>query len=637
MAGKCNRCGRLGATITGLCPDCLRVDAEKQRNRILENQALQEQKAREEQARLERVRAEQERRYQEEQNRRERERDEQERQYREEQRRLDQERYRQEREDRQRQLEKENQLQEERLRLERERIEAEQRRYEEEKREREWKEEQERLERERQEQERAWAERCNYLDNLPDEEMKSFFETSASRDEREYLKPRYRKSISSSDYLELIKDESKYIARKQIQQYIETHSEKDAIDCLLGVDPRWYAQIVEKEYLEKFIIAKEPLLQEFFDGKWLSIDSENVNNVGDFVVKSCKGLLEKYNAATKPELRQVFLRIIVAFIRFIQMSSVEKQIFFREFIADKMKNVEYSPDGYDTENGVLYSMMEPLYIESLPLDEQKAYLDKMKEAENEYRAKQEEKRIAEERRKAAEEQRLLEIAKKEKECAEIQKMLDEKWQENEEVVAECNAVGRARDKISKQVDGINQFGMKYHSQIVWSLLVVGCYSLIFTRVSAIMVVVPITLFCFSIALFVKQYKVIGTLGILSLLSLLITVAVLNNDEATVWERIAGLLIACSPLIALGIFAVKRIFDVKRLNLEIQQKVVEDGEKQEKQNALAEKNKELIIEIEKHRKKIDRLQVEIDNLKNECQPETNDTKLDPEIEQLMNME
>ena len=91
------------------------------------------------------------------------------------------------------------------------------------------------------------------------------------------------------------------------------------------------------------------------------------------------------------------------------------------------------------------------------------------------------------------------------------------------------------------------------------------------------------------------------------------------------------------MIALGIFAVKRIFDVKRLNLEIQQKVVEDGEKQEKQNALAEKNKELIIEIEKHRKKIDRLQVEIDNLKNECQPETNDTKLDPEIEQLMNME
>jgi molecular chaperone GrpE (heat shock protein) len=57
---------------------------------------------------------------------------------------------------------------------------------------------------------------------------------------------------------------------------------------------------------------------------------------------------------------------------------------------------------------------------------------------------------------------------------------------------------------------------------------------------------------------------------------------------------------------------------------------------EKQNALAAKNTELIKEIEKRQKEINRLQAEIDNLKNENHPETKDAELDSEMEQLLNM-
>ena len=623
MAGKCNRCGRLGAVMgRGICPDCLRAEAEEKRNRILENQALQEQKAREEQARLERVRDEQERKYREEQSRRERERDEQERKFREEQ-------LRHEREDRQRQLEAENRIQEERLQIERDRMEAEQQRYEEEKREREWKEQQERLERERQEQERAWAERCEYLDNLSDDDMKEFFELSSNSDEREYLKQRYRKCVPPQDYLEFIKDESKYVTKKRFQWYIDSHSDKESVDYLLNVNPLWYGEIVEKEFLKDFIVAKEPLLKDFFEGEWLKKKVEEVKGMDDVVAKSCGLLKGKYEAADSPQYRQILLRIIVGYLRFLEMSSVEKQIFFREYVSNQMEGVKYNPDGYESENGILYSLIEPLYINSLETEEQEKYIKMKERAEEEYRAEKE-------KRKQAEEKRKKEIAEKEAELSAEQDLLDQKWQENEKVVGECNTIGHTRDEISKQVDEMNCLGVKYRSQIIWSCLVVGCYSLVFTRVSAVMVVVPIMIFCFSIALFVKQHKIIGTLSILSLFSLLITVAILNNDEVTVGERAAGLLIACSPLVALGIFAVKRMFDIKRLNSEVQKKVVEDEKKLEKQNALAAKNTELIKEIEKRQKEINRLQAEIDNLKNENHSETKDAELDSEIEQLLNM-
>lgn len=211
---RCARCGRIGAVMgVNLCPDCLRVEAMNKQNEIERQRLQQEQKAREEQARRERERDEHERKYREEQSRREHEREEQDRKFREEQ-------LRQEREDRQRQLEAENRMQEQRLQIERERMEAEQRRYEEEKRERERKEQQERWERERQEQAKAWAERCEYLDNLSDEDMKDYFEIYSNSNEREYLKQRYRKSVSPEDYLELIKDEDKYVMKKRIRRYI---------------------------------------------------------------------------------------------------------------------------------------------------------------------------------------------------------------------------------------------------------------------------------------------------------------------------------------------------------------------------------------------------------------------------------
>lgn len=608
---RCARCGRIGAVMgRGLCPDCLRVEAMDKQNEIDRQRLQQEQKAREEQARRERERDEQERRYREEQSRREHEREEQDRKFREEQ-------LRQEREDRQRQLEAENRMQEERLRLERERMEAEQQRYEEEKREREWKEQQERWERERQEQERVWAERCEYLDNLSDEDMKDYFEISSNSDEREYLKQRYRKSVSPEEYLELIKDEDKYVMKKRICRYISSHSDKESIDYLLNVDPSWYAEIVEKDFLNEFIVKKEPLLEDFFKGEWLKNNVDEIKDFGDVAVKSCKLLKDKYDEAEGPRFRQVILRIIVGYLRFLEMSSVEKQIFFREFIANQMKGVEYNPDGYESENGILYSLIEPLYANSLEPDEQEKYLKVMKQAEEEYRAEQKKKKQAEEKRKQ-------ELAEREAERTAKQELFNQKWQENEKVVEECNAVCSMREKISKEIDEMTLIGRKHLSQFYWSVFIIGLYALIFTKVTALIVIVPIVLFCISIAMFVKKNTFIGILCIPLFLLSFASVAISNNDESPLSTRMLGLLIVNIPLIILGIFAIKRFVGVKRLNNQLQKKAIEHDEKLEKQNALAEKNSELIKEIEK-------LQKEIESIKRIDVPE-----VDPEMEELLNL-
>jgi predicted nuclease with TOPRIM domain len=102
-------------------------------------------------------------------------------------------------------------------------------------------------------------------------------------------------------------------------------------------------------------------------------------------------------------------------------------------------------------------------------------------------------------------------------------------------------------------------------------------------------------------------------------------------------RIAGLLIACSPLIVLAFFAVKRIFDIKRLSSEFQKKVIEDDEKQKKQNDLVAKNTALIEEIEKYQGEIKRLQCEIDRQKNVTQHKVEKMETNLEIEQLLNMD
>jgi hypothetical protein len=47
-------------------------------------------------------------------------------------------------------------------------------------------------------------------------------------------------------------------------------------------------------------------------------------------------------------------------------------------------------------------------------------------------------------------------------------------------------------------------------------------------------------------------------------------------------------VAVVSMIALGIFAIKKLLDIKRLNAQIQKKATEHDEKLEKQNALAEK-------------------------------------------------
>ncbi|WP_095849550.1 hypothetical protein [Fibrobacter intestinalis] len=157
----------------------------------------------------------------------------------------------------------------------------------------------------------------------------------------------------------------------------------------MNVDPSWYAEIVEKDFLNDFIVKKEPLLEDFFKGEWLKNNVDEIKNFGDVAIKSCKLLKDKYDEADGPRFRQVILRIIVGYLRFLEMSSVEKQIFFREFIANQMKGVEYNPDGYESENGILYSLIEPLYANSLEPAEQEKYLKVMKQAEEEYRAEQE--------------------------------------------------------------------------------------------------------------------------------------------------------------------------------------------------------------------------------------------------------
>lgn len=129
------------------------------------------------------------------------------------------------------------------------------------------------------------------------------------------------------------------------------------------------------------------------------------------------------------------------------------------------------------------------------------------------------------------------------------------------------------------------------------IFIICCSSLVFVKSSVCLLIVPVVLFCVSIAMFVKQYKVLGALSILSFLSCLMNVAVVST-------------------IALGIFAIKKLLDIKRLNAQIQKKATEHDEKLEKQNALAKKNAELIKEIEVKQKKIDKIQKEIELIKNE---------------------
>ena len=397
--GHCHRCGRPGLWTQGLCPECIQSAALEEKNKIETEHLKQEERYREEQRRREQDRDEQDRRHREDllkQNQK----------FHEEQLRIEKERSEQERENHLREIE----AQEEANRIERERLEAEQQRYEEEK----WEREQEKLAQE-------WEDRKLYLDTLSDSEMVVLFEDSADARERSYLQQRYRSCVTSEDYLEFIKDEGKYLAKKKISRFVNSHSKEESLNYLLNVDPRWFDQIVEKDHLLDGLLEMSPEMQN------------------------------KCSKYTTSKQRQEFLRIDYVVKQFKKKSSVDKQIFFREFVRDKYSGRVYNPEGYCDEIGIIYSQIEPLYIEALDPKEQKIYLKNKQNTEKKY---YDEKKRIEEHRIARE--NTLKNCKKE---------LEEKWNENEKLVAECNKINQIvanritlRENIKKQRKSTLKFG-----------------------------------------------------------------------------------------------------------------------------------------------------------------------------------
>lgn len=398
MSGEriCSRCGHiiyLSVNGHGECEFCKKMDVERKKADELKRQND-----------LNEERLKQDRELQ----RRNREFDEKQQRLREEELRQNQkfqEQQLQLEEERAKNHQREIEAQEEANRIERERVEAEQRRYEEEK----WEREQEKIAQE-------WGNRKKYLDGLPDSEMAIFFEESANARERSYLRQRYRGCISSEDYLALIKDEDKYLAKKKISRFINSHSKGETLDYLLNVEPCWFEQIVEKEHLLDGLMELSPELQN-----------------------------ECANQATSKD-RQKILRIGNTLKMFKSMSFVDRQIYFREFVHSKCAGRTYRPDGYSDEIGVLYSQMEPLYIEALDSEEKAMYLKNKQDAEKEYYLEQErlkkQYQQEQERKKQIEIERQKKIEARQKEIEGLRNELNDKWNENEKLVAECNEINK---------------------------------------------------------------------------------------------------------------------------------------------------------------------------------------------------
>lgn len=436
----CSRCGRVGNWL-GLCPDCRQAEALEDRNRIDRERLKNEQEESKRRAKEQRYRDEE--RIRQEQAERQRQFAAEERD-REERRQIERDRIAAEEKDR-----------EERRQIERDRIAAEERRYEEEKRERERKEEQERCKRILAERAEAWAKRCEDLDKMSDEDMKFYFEIESDTAEREYLKQRYRNCISPEDYLLLIKDEAKYITQKHIQHYLQKHSERESIDYLLNISPSQYASVVEKEYLDNFIIEKEPVLKDFLTSEFLKKEVEAIDSEMAVATKTCQIFLNNYKTADEPEKRQIWLRIIVSYLRFLQMSATEKQIFFREFTEEKMKDVEFNPNGYEGENGILYTAIEPLYICALDAEEQKKYLNEKQRKEENFRAK------------VACVDKINELKKQ------VEQKNDELKQKiilNEQIVANANSINGKRAEVMAQLEKLNTDCKKANHRALFSLI-----------------------------------------------------------------------------------------------------------------------------------------------------------------------
>lgn len=446
---RCGICGKPGNWLRGICDTCQQTKALEERNRIdkdrlrsEEEQRKREQRLREEQQRQDRIRDEREQRLREEQLRQDRIRDEQEQRLREEQLRQDRElreeqlRIEQEREAHLRAIE----AQEEADRMiERLRNQIAQQLYEDEQKAREW------------------AERKKYLDCLSDAEVKNKFEGYLSDKERGYLESRYRCCLSKEDELEFVKDKEKFVEKKRIKNEISSTSDEAFIYSYIStLDTRWFEEIIEREnYLKEF-----PQIN-------YQIPSE---------------LEKEYQNAENAEQRKKIVGMSAYIIRLKNKLPIDRQIYFRDYIQDHWKYLsKNSIDGetldFDDALGLfwgvgpvlkdesndavrlfwnsnnftfylakceylLFSKLEPLYLEALKPEERDEYLEKKKSAEKEgeeFLKKQKEKDQEEQEKqkeKEREEKKLQE---------EYQREFDEKKNENKKLVAECDEINIRRE------------------------------------------------------------------------------------------------------------------------------------------------------------------------------------------------
>ena len=296
---------------------------------------------------------------------------------------------------------------------------------------------------------REWAERKDYLNHLSNEEIKKIFENSEFlfTGERDYLESRYRCSLLKEEELEFIKDKEKFLAKKKIKNGIESFSFDESLiySFISTIDVRWFEEIIEREnYLKEF---------------------------PQFNFKIVPELEEEYRSAANSRQRQEIIGTNGFIIRFKNKSTIDRQIYFREFIQNECKNVfdeEYAFDNalglfwgigpvlkdesddairlfwnsdrskfYRAKHAYLFfSKIEPLYIEALNQDERKEYLKKKESAESEGEQFLESKKQKDKDDKAA----------RQKQQEEYQREYDEKKNENEKLVTECNEINKRREE-----------------------------------------------------------------------------------------------------------------------------------------------------------------------------------------------
>lgn len=458
---RCGICGRPGNWLQGICDTCRQTKALQEKNRIDKERLRSE----EEQRKRDKERYEREQRNRDEQLRQERERDERNQRLREEQLRQDRERDEQNQRLREEQLRQDKELREEQLRIEQERNALER---EDRLRAIEAQEEANRIEQQRYEDEqraknaREWAERKKYLDCLSDAKVKEEFESYLSDKERDYLEPRYRCCLSKEEELEFIKDKEKFIEKRKLKNALlfrlSLPDEGLIYSYISTLETRWFEEIIEREnYLKEF-----PQLN-------FQIPSE---------------LEEEYQKADNAEQRKRIVGMSAHIVRLKNKSPIDRQIYFREYLQkesrkvfDKDLSFEDAVNAFcvirpilneENEDGIrlfwnsdvfrfygvkmaylLFSKLEPLYLEALSDEERKEYLEKKYSAEKEGEKylKEQKQKDKEEQERNKEKQKILQKQKEELQRQKdvYRREFNEKVQEKDKLVLESYEISKRRE------------------------------------------------------------------------------------------------------------------------------------------------------------------------------------------------